>query len=72
MVVVSTFAAILYAQFSAISKIWPILMWAVTIPLIGFGWLNYRCPFCGNFPEDDDMPLFNPINCCTCGAKLRQ
>ena len=40
------------------------------IALFVGGWLQYRCPFCGRFPEAE-IPLFYPQTCCHCGEKLR-
>lgn len=33
--------------------------------------LRYRCPYCGKFPETDDVPMFNPEKCDYCGGKLK-
>lgn len=33
--------------------------------------LKYRCPYCGKFPEKDDILMFNADQCAQCGAKLK-
>ena len=48
---------------------WPASVVGITILVVA--WFLYRCPYCGKFPEKDDIPTFNPTNCGKCGAKLK-
>jgi predicted membrane channel-forming protein YqfA (hemolysin III family) len=40
------------------------------VVLFVVGAVQYRCPFCGHFPEAE-IPLYYPDACCHCGEKLR-
>ena len=48
---------------------WPISLLGIGTLFIGF--VMYRCPFCKKMPENDDVPLFNPDKCDSCGKRLR-
>jgi hypothetical protein len=48
---------------------WPVSLIGVGFLLLGF--FLYRCPYCGKLPENDDVPLFNPSKCDSCGSRLR-
>jgi len=69
---IATLVSVLHLQKGMFPGSWVLILWAIAAPLIIIGWVKYRCPFCKAFPENDDVPLFNPSHCCECGAGLRQ
>lgn len=63
--------SVLNSKFGFVSQEanWPVSLIGVGILLLGF--VLYRCPYCGRMPENDDVPLFNPEKCDSCGSRLR-
>ena len=48
---------------------WPVSITCVFIFLIVSR--QYHCPFCSKNPENEDIALFDPDQCSSCGEKLK-
>jgi hypothetical protein len=46
-------------------------LFGISVLFCGLAGARYRCPYCHHFPEAE-IPLFDPVCCCKCGASLRQ
>ena len=63
--------ALLNSQFDFLpaSVNWPVSIFCIFVSLIAYR--QYRCPFCGKNPENEDVALFDPNQCSSCGEKLK-